>query len=595
MIEGHGIKTLTRQNFPKRMMVLTAQSQTDRTAGGHTETWRCGHLIWTRLTATGTVIQTSGASTVDRVILWDNVDAFARQGVTFLWAWDLSWTARITGMLSALTRRGWRMDAFNFVPGASWMVWRKGRRTLKCVDARSVWPTSLEQMGAWFGQGRSPQPPHDAHELTWLAYARSDARILFEGVRHYLQWLHEEELGPLAVTGNAQAWAAFRTRHLTHNVLTHEDETLHELERAAMHTGRCEAYWHGSVLGDVVDEWDWSTAHNRIAMTENVPVYPVRPVEPSERWEDCLDRKEFALLAEVRVRTGIPVVPHHGDTGIVWPVGEFTTILWSPEIRAALDCGATVHVVRGWLYRAVPALAAWAGFVDENLALPDHVVPAWEKTILKRWSNTLIGRFAMRYPKWETLGRIESERLGLIPCWDLDSDNDGALLFVGKDVFLQSDWANPRDYAPCVTSYVMSVMRARLWTLMRQLPERAILYCDTDSILVSAQHRKLMTEISSQEWAEGLRLKRSWDQVTILGPRQIVTDGNARIAGLPKAAQQVAWDRWLGETTESMDLAMQSGSVEEVRSHARAWQITGTDRRRNGGPVGWTRPITVNE
>jgi hypothetical protein len=473
------------------------------------------------------------------------------------------------------------------------MVWRRKKHTIKVCDLLTIWPHAIERLGTWFGLGRKETPSHDAPWHEWQAHVTRDREILVTAVRAYIDWVKTNELGPLAVTGNAQAWKAFRRRFLTHGVSVHADEHLRPLERRAMWTGRAEAHWRGSLLREVVDEWDFTMAHNEIGRTMAVPVMPDMPLATWDVAMYYLGRPEFTVLVEVDIETSVPCVPTVRGDGILWPVGRFRTTLWGPELSVAMDSGAHIRLVRGWSYRVAPVLMGWADWITAHMGADDHVVPAWQKDILKRWSNILVGRFGMRYPKWVKVGRSPKSTVSVAAQSDTDGADLGTLIQIGHDLWQEAGFSEPHDTAPMVTGFVMSAMRARLWNLMQAMPPQALLYVDTDSVLTLDAHRKAMARLARRPEFKGLRLKRSWNGLSIYGPRQLVTGQEVRVSGLPKSAQRLGRTEFEGEVTESLIEALRAGHPGAVHSVPRQWAIAGVDTRREGTGFGWTTPVEV--
>jgi hypothetical protein len=592
---GWGIKPIRSTTVPKSSIVVCAQSVLGGDAAGYTESWRCAVGYFWR--------DRKRRKRVDRfqpfehpVALWEAVSVHCgAEGLTFLWVYDLNWTARITDMFTFLVGQEWDLEAFSLNPGAPWMVWRRGKATLKVADAASLWPGSLDLVARLFGTSRLDEPASDGPYLSWVARARRDCELLEVATGAYVEWVLSEDLGPLAVTGNAQAFRAFRRRFYTHGILVHQDKDATEAERRAMWTGRCEAYWRGSIGYQVVHEWDLTAAYTNVVNESPVPTFLHGPADPAKPIESYLDDDRYLLLAEVDVEATDPVVPtaHHG--GIVWPVGRFSTTLWEPELRALLDGGHAVHLRRGWLYRGAPALESWSGWVLSSLDSPDDRVPAWQKLIIKRWGNVLIGRFAMQYPTWKRTGTSGTSTVGYWPMVDTETGEESAIMQMGHAVWERAGMSSAHDSAPAITGYVMSEARVRLWKLMRSLPPGALLYVDTDSLLVTDQWLDEMIELQETHLGRGLRLKRSWTGMAIYGPRQLVTGDSVRIAGLPKRAIRTGRHEFAGETTEGLAEAIGAGRADVVHLVPKTWTVAGTDTRRVGSGSGWTKPIRVDD
>jgi hypothetical protein len=462
------------------------------------------------------------------------------------------------------------------------------------VDTSSVWPVTLHTIGKWFGLGKPELPGPDAPIEDWIARCEADVLITRTAVMAYLAWIEEAQLGNWQFTGAGMAFTAYRHKFMSHKLLVHSDADALAAEKRAMWTGRCEAYWHGSINYQEVQEWDFETQYARIARDTLVPTQLVGPIGPRAPWREALDNPSLALLAEVTITTDTPTVPTLHDGRILWPVGTFRTTLWGPELEAAMADGASVTFHNGFLYRTAPALRDMAAWIIDSLHAPDAECPLWRKAILKTWSRTWIGRFAMTYKTWDDWGvmpQLGAERRTLI------DDIEGAtydLMHVGHDLWREAGEVEWGQYMPAITGYIMAVARVRLWRLVRRMPPGSVMYVDTDSMIITDKFQDEIAAVAQIGIGDGLRLKSTYRGFSIRGPRQIVTGDRVRMAGVPILAQRVGPDDYAGSVWESLDVAMRSGRPAAVRTTDRRWHVPGVDRRRQGPGVGWTRPYKVD-
>lgn len=590
----HYVRPNETTRVPRSIIVINTAATTTRLTGGHEQTWKVA-CAWFRKARKGRApVETESVYRTPRD-LWQAVsDHCGASGRTVLWSHNLGYDVRISEAFLQLPSLGWTLDAHNVAPRGSWFIWHRDRATLNMVDTASVWPTTLASIGKWFGLGRHRTPGPDATADDWVPVCRADLLIARTAVCAYLDWIESADMGNWQLTGAGQSWSAFRHRFMSHRLLVHGDEDALAAERRAMWTGRCEAYWHGSIGYQEVQEWDLETAYASVARELDVPTQLVGPV--SGRYLHNMPGRQpgLAVLAEVTVTTTVPTVPTLHDGRILWPVGTFNTTLWDIEIEAAIHDGATVTYHRGWLYRTAPALADWARWILERLHAPADECPLWLKAILKHWSRALVGRFAMQYSTWEswaTMPTLGAERRTVLD--DIEGTQYDTM-HIGAELWRESgivDWAQSM---PAITGYVMSACRVRLWRIIQQMPPGSVLYCDTDSLIITDQWKPAILQITQIGVGRGLRCKSTYRGFSIMGPRQITTGERVRMAGVPVMATRTGPQDFAGSVWESLDVALRSGRPAAVRTYDRRWHVAGTDRRRLGPPVGWTRPYTVD-
>ncbi len=589
----HYVRSGDTTKVPRRHIFLDTESQWRRTAKGRKQSWRVGVARF-RVADKGRQAHEVQDIYRNPKALWEAVSAFCKpRHRTVLWAHNLGYDVRIADAFRILPAMGWRCVGHNLANRGTWLQWRRDDTSLVMVDSSSVFPVPLATLARHFATPKVPLPGGDDSEAAWIERCERDVTILRNAVVAYLQWLEDDNLGNWALTGAGQSYAAFRHNHLTHKMLVHSDEEALEAERRAMWTGRCEAYWKGRTDRVGVEEWDTELAYARIAREALVPVRLIGRTERSVDLRALLARPATALLAEVDVETELPTLPTQIGDRIAWPVGSFSTTVWSPELRLALERGAQLAVRRAWIYQAAPALRQWASWIIDALATDNPDTAAWQRVVLKHWSRALIGRFGMNYTRWERYGTTDDLRVANAQIWDRTTGEDFTLSHIGRDVQRSGGVTEWDQSQPAVTGFVMSAGRSWLYQLTEALGPRRVLYADTDSFYVTAEHHDDALRVARSPIGEGLRLKTSHHRAEILGPRQLITDSRARIAGLPHGAQRMPNGTFEGEVWRSLATTLRDGDPSTVETRDRVWRVAGVDHRRVSGPDGWTLPITV--
>jgi hypothetical protein len=522
--------------------------------------------------------------------VWDWVTAKARPGRRcVLVAHNLAYDLRVADTFRRLPALGWRLTGARLDRGQAWCQWRNARRSLTMVDSVSWLPTSLENLGTMVGRPKLPLPADHADAGQWRERCVTDVLILRDCWRRVMAWLEREDLGNFKVTGAGQAWAGFRHRFMTHPILVHGDRHVWEQERAASWAGRCEAWRHGDLGHGPWHEWDLERCYATIAAECDVPVRLIGhtgPLTPVQRIRRASGK---ARLSRVQVTTDVPVVPTRGPHGIVWPTGTFDTTLWENEVALAVLNGAKVRTLESWVYSKRPALAAWGQWVlaelDRKPADLDPVV----RVVLKHWSRALIGRFASRYTDWQPWGEAPNFDVCLGRMTPLDGGERADLLQLGHDLYV----GTPADYGdnslPQVMSWIMAEARCRLWRVMEAAGFDNLVYVDTDGVIVDdAGHQALKAAR-----LPGLRVKRTFRSLTVLGPRQVIAAGKLKAAGVPSSARQDADGSWLAEVWTSLPTSLRWGEADRVTIRERRVHLHGTDNRRTHIDGNRTEAVTV--
>lgn len=589
----HWLQPADGTSVPRRHVFMDAATSERRHRGVYIGQWGGGAAIF-QSQPKGRKLKEHMAGFTDAGELWAAVDRWAKpKHRTILWAWDLSVVTRLAAAFTFLPKLGWEVVSVSIMPQSCWVIWRNDNRSLTMVDVPSVFPFGWGDMETSFGTQERPIPDNMTEVPSKVSDCLKRTVTIRNGVREYLAWIEREKLGTWQLTGTGQGFAAYRTRFYTHPLLIHWDDDARAAERRAMWAGRTEAYWHGTKRATRVDEWDLTQAYPRICLRDEIPVELVRTTGPEIDLDRWLHSDGYEVLVEGTVSTEVPVVPSSYDDRILWPVGRFDSVLWGPEVRLLRDVGGDIEVSRAWIYRTAPALNQWATWIT-SLIDPSNVdVPAWQRAIAKHWGMSTIGRLGMQHDVWELLGTMP--RVG-IRWWtqkDMDTGRTNDVMHVGRNLWESTGKVDWSMSVIAVPSWVASRCREMLTRLWLELGDRVALYMDTDSLLVEGKHAARVAAIAKAHPEWGLRLKRSWRRITILGPRQIVTGDRVRVSGVPRRAQLLADGSLAGEIRESLRSSIQNARPAQVRVTPRRWHLREVDRRRLVGPDGWTEAVRL--
>jgi hypothetical protein len=591
-VPAHYIRANEQARIPARYVILDTESLREKDEKGEVQTWALSVATFLEWTKKGNVV--SSTSRFDTPTeLWQAVSCFTRKGRrTVLYAHNLNFDLRISQALSTLPRMDWSLRDMRIDGRGSWSKWSRDKATLTLCDSASIFPIKLAELAPMFGMVKPPLPTSTDREALF-ARCTADVNILTAAVVSYVTWLRTGQCGNWRMTGASQSWSHWRHSHYTTRVLVHDDAEAIRAERAAMHSGRCEAYRWGSQTNGPFWEYDWQNSYPRIARDCLLPSQLHGTVaNPSPASVGKL-LERYCVLAELEVTTESECVPASYDGRVVWPVGSFRTTLWDSEIRLLQESGATFRVHRAWLYKRGPVLKDWAEWILSSLHDPSDAIEPWKKLILKHWSRALIGRFGMRYSPWEKYGQSTDNRIYLSQQYDLDTGSMTELMQIGTDIFMSGELREIDDGCPQITSYVMSEARARLWRARQSIRPENVLYVDTDSLLVNAHGHQRIQANSSDTLFDGLRSKGRYRTVHLYGPRTILLENKPVVSGMPKSSARRYDGTYVGETWRSGKQSIHMGEPSTVRITYRNFTLQYNQARRQFNADGTTSPYRL--
>ena len=591
----HYLQPLRSNSVPRRLMWLDCAAHPHRESGMWVHRWLAGALGTTHFTSRRKEQRDTMGSYDDARQLWESADAFCggnRRVV--LWAHDLAYQLRISQALVHLPALGWTVRRIVLERTSAWASFTDGERSLLMCDLRAWCPVEFGLLVTDTGHDDQERRAIDAGGDFRKRVCEWRCEVVRDAVMQILAWIEHEGMGPFRPTGSGQSYSAFRRRYLTHKLLVHDDSRRLEAERAAMWTGRCEAWRHGRLTSGPYREYDIRAAYCTIAAECSVPTIARGHVWQPKDARVQRDMLSYAVLARVTVETRVPCIPTRMGDRTAWPVGTFQSWLWDPELQLAYDFADRVTVHEYYAYSREPALRHFATDVLAGLAGTGAGVPPVCRRVLKHWSRCLVGRLGLRYRAWEPFATVNDTDLRLVTYVDSDEGTMTDLLIAGREWMLLSDMRESLESLPQVPSWVMSECRRRLWSAMVWSGLDNVVYVDTDSIIIDAHGAFPDGQVPPVFVNEGWAPKGDYLTMTVNGPRNLQTTLSRKIAGLPLTARQVAPLEFTGEVMRSIKESMKAGQLDCVATLPRTFKMNAVDLRRQHVPGGRTQPFTVS-
>lgn len=590
---NHWIKRNHQCRIPKRWVAFDTESHTVKGEGEQIQSWATGCAIfWRRGIKRGDDRQDFTFETPED--MWKEVAKFCRPGTrTVAIAHNLGHDVRISRVLEILPTLGFELEWCNLDRNVSTMSWKSANGTLLLCDLFTWLPIPLSKVANLVGSRKLDTPASTASRAVWNRYCMRDAEIVYEAKSALLDFIQVEQLGNWQPTGAGMAYATWRHRFMSHKVLVHNNPEVIRAERAAMHTGRAEAWRHGLLTHDMWHEIDLRTAYTKIAAECDLPTkYKFSSGPITQKQYEQLSTV-YRVNCLVDVSTDVPVAPTYHDGRTMWPIGEFRTWLWDVEVNELYAQGASVKILRADAYTKEPILRDWANWVlsvqDSTAIGVSDVVKAYAK----HSGRALIGRLSLRAPKWEPYGTNPMGEVGLSYEVEHATGNVRRMMHVGSATFVETARVEGRDSLPQVTGWIMAECRIRLWWGMLAAGLDNIAHVDTDSVLCNTRGLQGLQECYGPAFASMWQRKGSWPALDVYGPRNLRTGRQRKIAGIPLKATETSTDTFTGEQWHSLASDMAKGRAGLVTITQGTWTAKRLDPRRLDAPGAETRTVAV--
>lgn len=536
-----------RQRWPHRLVFWDCEAE--QTEAGGFE-FLCAHAqLYTRQRDSYTYQAGEQLLADSPAELWDAIHSWTRHKETMrLYAKNMVFDLGVSCWAEHL----WERLGYRGTPGQDmhwsassvtpWLGLHLGDRAkLTFVDTTSLFHCSSDRLGR--DLGRPPQPPLDDPE----ARCRWDTETLAAAVLAYLERLRQLGVSPAAPSGTGHGFAVLRTRFLEpRQVVHHTDEELWQVECQSRNGGNRREGWRHGAISEPLQEWDYQNAHLHICLEP----LPSRVRDPL--YAAALPGADETTLQEWLVATDVPCVPYQKPDGsVIYPVGRFPALLWGPEAALALDNGATLAPAgRLWRYQLAPVMRPFAEWCLDELAAQDD--PLWAR-VLKSWSHQVVGKWGQANSTYQAVDEPwpqEWQGPPFAEAWQVDHpDGYSRVLHTDVGAWGIRDEAEPASYANvALQSYVMALVRVRLWRAMQAAGLDEVVYVNGDGLVVTRRGGKALERAG----LPGLRPKYDYPQGLEVWNAQAVLDRSAeqhhKVAGLPRGSERIGPTTWATET-----------------------------------------------
>lgn len=345
-----------------------------------------------------------------------------------------------------------------------------------------------------------------------LRYCRRDVEVLREAWFSLFTFSDAMAGTTPGLTVASMSLRLFRRRWLGLTKKRHDKiigsldcEAVAEAEEAAFHGGRTETFWHGRPpAGQLLRKYDVVSMYPSV-MTGAVPVQYLGSGTESEVLDWCDGGNDRTYLAHVTVD-----IPPDGNgwlgwegctipgRGLCFPAGRWTTWVWLPMIRIALEQGWVLEIDRVHTYRTVRLFRQYVEDIYSMRAEAKRRGDGPQSLLLKYALNSLYGKFGQRcFGEWQ---KVEGEDLAwqrqsrgaewdrwtdfpcgdpALPLSDYLSNTDGLWRFEPA-----RDGMGERSVCS-IAGWITAAARAKLWRAMAGLHQAGatVFMCDTDSII----------------------------------------------------------------------------------------------------------------
>lgn len=568
------IPVIHADRYPSRFVVFDTEAfRGEAVKGVELQTLRVGVGRYVDLRGGG-VGQGDGYytfTTVEGLGSW--LEYLTRKDTTlFVYAHNLKYDLQLTGLLTWLVGEGWRASLFVVEDPPTFIKLKRGRMSLTFVDTFNYWQTSVEAMGRQLGLVKLVMPPQAASQDDWVTYCKRDVDVLTEYLLKFIDFLQVNDLCGLGLTLASQAFRSYRHRFMQSEIVLHDDPLVLKLERDGYFGGRVEAFHIGRPPASLFYKLDVNSMYPYVMRAQP---YPVELVSYSERLpvgklSGLLG--SYYCLADVSLNVSAPAYAVNNGVKLIFPVGQFRTVLHQGELSDAYERGEVRAVERIAIYKQAEVFTGYVDFFY-NLKLEaersgDLISRHQSKIML----NSLYGKFGQRQVISKIVPTEGVIRYDRITGYSEALGRSVEINYLGNSIEIRYKEGEAYYSSPAIAGGVTSWARRHLWGLIRQAGLSNVYYCDTDCVVANPTGYERLKAHLDPTLLGALKVEGVEEYFEIRTAKDYTFGSEVKVKGVPKSAVKLSDNTWKYEQFRGAKTWINQGMPTGVEVYERTKQ-----------------------
>jgi hypothetical protein len=394
-------------------------------------------------------------------------------------------------------------------------------KTIMFISSTNYYSAPLRDIGKLFGLDKLDYDYDNGTIEDGLVYCQRDVEIVKLAMEKFFEFVDINDLGCVARTISGQAFNAFTHRFLQYEVSIHTSEKACKLERESYYGGRVECWRIGRLPANKTYYYlDVNSMYPYVMKSFSYPVELIG-YRVKNTVQDIANEieKGYGVIAKVRVKTDLPVFPYRTKSKLIFPIGEFTTTLCTPELKFGLEHNLIVEVKEASYYTVAPIFADYVQFFYENRLVAKANKDKIHDLMYKLFLNGLYGKFGQLADNYEICGEDDINKIGVEYEYNADTGEKRLIKTFGGTRFEKVGEDESFNSFPAVAAHVTSQARQHLFKYIMQAGIKNVLYMDTDSMFVTEEGYKRCESILSGKILGAMKLEQSSNDLKINAPK----------------------------------------------------------------------------
>lgn len=462
-----------------------------------------------------------------------------------------------TGGIPVLLKEGFHVTNF-FEKGLTFILQmrktrkyhnRKGEekeaviKTLNFVSTTNYYVDTLKRIGDAFSLEKLEYDYNQGKIKEGITYCRRDVEICMTAMETFIDFITENNLGPLAKTAPGQSFNAYRARFMPVPLYLHDHNLSFSLERNAYYGGRVECWRIGEFYApEKFYGYDINSMYPHVMKNNH---YPVKLVSYRKRnsladIQSCLAGGQL-IIGQFIINTNRPYFPVNLKGNLIFPVGRFKTYLSTPEIQFAIERGLIEDIGECAIYEAADIFSEYVNYFYQKRLEAKQKKDRIHDLLYKLFLNSLYGKFGQKTENWQRIGDAPPEQIKAETIINLATGKAESYKIFGGSVFKKGEETEAFNSFCAIAAHVTAYARQELLRYIELAGWENILYMDTDSLFVTkagSANLQAAGVVDAKELGK-MKLEKEAERIKILAPKDYEFAGVKRTKGIKKDSKRL--------------------------------------------------------
>ena len=461
-----------------------------------------------------------------------------KKAKTWVWCLNSSFDFPVLHAFTHLPDTGWELESAIIDAPPTVVKYTMETRTLCLADVLNIFRMSARELGKKVGLQKLDMPKGKVSQEDWDTYCKRDVEIIMKAITEWADFLVRHDLGCFSPTIASQAMRAYRHRFMTHDILIDANDLSLKLARNCYHGGRCEAGYIGK-MEKPVHSLDVNSMYPHVMATCEMPIRLLNMSRyvTVRNLPSLLNR--FCVTAHVSIDCDEAFAPIVHEGKLIFPVGQFNAYLTTPELEYAVQRGFIRSIHLAACYEKAVAFRQFALDLYQHKESASREGRDIEARHFKLLLNSFYGKWGQSGRHWKPVGTCDRHRFERHIHIEAQTKIERVQRLFGGLVLERADEAESGESHPAIAAHVCAHARMILWALIRKLPPKNYLYCDTDGLLVLDEGVDALREHIDDYKLGFLKRVKTYSSVQIYGCKDLILDGKATLKGIRYDAEKL--------------------------------------------------------